>query len=33
MKEFFTFENFPLTMVVILIVMSWLSVLSVIFLH
>jgi len=32
-KEFFTFENLPLTMVVGLIVFSWLSALSVIFFH
>lgn len=31
MKEYFTFYNFPLTIVVILITMSWLSALSVIF--
>ncbi|CAG0955852.1 hypothetical protein MTYP_00456 [Methylophilaceae bacterium] len=31
MKQYFTFYNFPLTIVVVLIVMSWLSALSVIF--
>lgn len=31
MKEHFTFYNLPLTIVVILIAMSWLSALSVIF--
>ncbi len=31
MKSFFTFENLPLTIVVVLITWSWLSALSVIF--
>lgn len=31
MKSWFTFENLPLTIVVLLITMSWLSALSVIF--
>jgi hypothetical protein len=31
MKDYFTFYNLPLTIVVLLIVMSWLSALSVIF--
>jgi hypothetical protein len=31
MKDYFTFYNLPLTIVVALIVMSWLSALSVIF--
>lgn len=33
MKELFTFDNFPMTLVVTLIVVSWLSALSVIFFH
>lgn len=31
MKQFFTFENLPLTLVVLMIVFAWLSALSVIF--
>jgi|JRYL01.1.fsa_nt_gb hypothetical protein len=31
MKDYFTFYNLPLTIVIVLIVMSWLSALSVIF--
>ena len=31
MKEYFTFDNLPMTIIVALIVMSWLSALSVIF--
>jgi hypothetical protein len=33
MKEYFTFENAPLTIVWILIAWSWISALSVIFFH
>ncbi len=33
MKEFFTFDNLPMTLLVALIVWSWISALSVIFLH
>lgn len=31
MKEYFTFDNLPMTIIVALIVMAWLSALSVIF--
>ncbi len=31
MKDYFTFDNLPLTIIIALIVMSWLSALSVIF--
>lgn len=31
MKEMFTFENFPMTIIVVLIACAWLSFLSVIF--
>jgi len=31
MKEYFTFDNLPMTIIIALIVMSWLSALSVIF--
>lgn len=30
MKSYFTFDNFPMTIVIVLIVMAWLSILSVI---
>jgi hypothetical protein len=33
MKEFFTFDNLPMTLLIVLIVWSWISALSVIFLH
>ena len=33
MKEYFTFDNLPLTLIVALIAWSWISVLSVIFFH